>query len=174
MELPVVEEAQTPMMYHEANSEKWELVQRKLTNPNAKFTIEESLSSMMCCIHMGEEAASKAEGKDIIMVVGNTGAGKSTFINIIAGCEMKQFYKPNTKTRVSFVPSTHTYHIINIGGVMHWRLNSLIQLPVSHPIVPMQVWAVAEDSEIKAIMKIGHTNQSMTFVPDVGSDDTFT
>ena len=36
------------------------------------------------------------------------------------------------------------------------------------------MWAVAEDSEVKEIMKIGHTNQSMTFVPDVASDDVFT
>ena len=36
------------------------------------------------------------------------------------------------------------------------------------------MWAVAEDSEVKELMKIGHTNQSMTFVPDVESDDIFT
>ena len=32
-------------------------------------------------------AASKAEGQEIVMVVGNTGAGKSAFINLLHGCQ---------------------------------------------------------------------------------------
>jgi len=101
-ELPATQEAPSQAMYggEGENSEIWELLERKLANPNARFSEDESLMVLMQCIDMGKASASKADGQPIVMVVGNTGAGKSTFINILHGCAMQQYYKPGTKTKV--------------------------------------------------------------------------
>ena len=70
-----------------------------MKNPNGQMSDAERLELLMYCISLGEASASKAEGQDVVMVVGNTGAGKSTYINIIHGCKMKQYYKRGTKTK---------------------------------------------------------------------------
>ena len=58
------------------DDEVWQLVLRKLARARASLTESQSLAVLMRCIEAGEEAAKKAEGKDIVMIVGNTGAGK--------------------------------------------------------------------------------------------------
>ena len=128
-ELPEADELDPHAMYNEADNEIWELVQRKLANPDAKLTEEESLDMLTYGIDMGETAASQADDQDIVMVVGNTGgsgyryitnpqnstslrstsllgAGKSTFINILHGCSMKQCYKPGTPHKVRRASAT--------------------------------------------------------------------
>ena len=40
------------------------------------MSLDERLDVVMHCIEIGEKSASKAEGKDVVMVVGNTGCGK--------------------------------------------------------------------------------------------------
>ena len=87
-------------MYDEASHEMRELVQRKLTNPNAQMSAEQKLGLLMHCIDMGGAAASKAGGKHGVMWVGNTGSGKSTKINILHKCTMKRYFKRGTKTKV--------------------------------------------------------------------------
>jgi len=71
-----------------------------MNNPNMQMSDAGRLELLMYCIALGEASASKAEGQDVVMVVGNTGAGKSTYVNIIHGCSMKQYYKRGTKTKV--------------------------------------------------------------------------
>ena len=99
-ELPEAVEAHPHEMYDEADHEMRELVQRKLTNPNAQMSVEQKLGLLMHCVDMGEAAAGKAEGKAIVILVGNTGSGKSTFVNILHDCKMKQYFKRGTKTKV--------------------------------------------------------------------------
>ena len=41
------------------------------------------------CVALGREQASRAEGGAAVAVIGNTGAGKSTFVNYLHGCEME-------------------------------------------------------------------------------------
>ena len=91
--LPEAVEVHPHEMYDEADHEMWELVQRKLTNPNAQMSAEQKLGLLMHCIDMGEAAASKAEGKDVVMWVGNTGSGKSTQINMVHRCTMKRYLR---------------------------------------------------------------------------------
>ena len=43
---------------------------------------------MSHCLQMGRERAQQAAGKNVVFVIGNTGAGKSTFINYMCGCKM--------------------------------------------------------------------------------------
>ena len=99
-ELPEADEPDPNEMYDEADREVWELVQRKLTNANSQMRSEQNLAVLMHCIDMGEAAAGKAEGKAIVILVGNTGSGKSTFVNILHDCKMKQYFKRGTKTKV--------------------------------------------------------------------------
>jgi len=44
-------------------------------------------------------AEREASGKDIVLVIGNTGAGKSTFINYLLGCQMREV-PGNTEKKV--------------------------------------------------------------------------
>ena len=45
------------------------------------------------CVAMGREQASRAEGGAAVAVIGNTGAGKSTFVNYLHCCEMERVLK---------------------------------------------------------------------------------
>ena len=62
-----------------------EIVQRKLDNPNLRLTVDESLQLLLECVKLGDEAAQVARGGPAVAVIGNTGAGKSTFVNYCHG-----------------------------------------------------------------------------------------
>src|SRR5207248_3302408 len=64
------------------------LIQSKLQQPLKVLTVEESISLLTQCIQYGKAQSSKASDKDILIFIGNTGAGKSTLANFLAGCTM--------------------------------------------------------------------------------------
>ena len=99
------------------------LVQRKLAAPHAPLTPSESRECLISCIKHGKEAAAAASGKRCVVVLGNTGAGKSAFINLLAGCEFA--YEDDDRM------------------------------------------VVRADSSIAELMRIGHSNVSETFAPQV-------
>ena len=66
------------------------IVQRMLQDPTQTITVDESLECLDECIRMGTGAANRAAGKHVLAVVGNTGAGKSTFIDYLHGCAMER------------------------------------------------------------------------------------
>src|SRR5690348_7604266 len=70
------------------NSELENLLKLKLDKPDYQLTSEQSIDLLMHCIERGTKETQKAKGKEIVAVIGNTGAGKSTFINYLYGCEM--------------------------------------------------------------------------------------
>ena len=107
-----------------------ELVNRKLADPNLVLTPDERLDVMRECIGRGEAQAQTAAGKDLLVIIGNTGAGKSTCVNYVDGCTLQ---------RVS----------LSDGG----RGPKVVR--------------VAPDSPRPELMRIGHTDKSQTFVPDV-------
>ncbi len=111
----------------------------KLSNPGKVLTLEESLAVISNCLDIGEERAKAAIDKELVMFIGNTGAGKSTSINYLAGCTMERISKKKAGLE-------------GIGKIVR----------------------VKEGSLMPELMKIGHSNISETFLPDIRGDGTFT
>ena len=93
--------------------------QSATTNRN---TLEKSIDIIFEFIEYGEQAVSAASNKELIVFLGSTGAGKSTIINYLNGCEME-------------------------------KENRFIK--------------VKKDSHIPALMTIGHSKNSETFIPEI-------
>jgi len=109
------------------------LLAQKMKDPQLPLSEEERVDVLLAGIKCGSETRDQVKGKKLLMVVGNTGVGKSLIVNYIHGCEMEMERDKERK-----------------------------------------VVRVKEDSKLKAIMEIGHTNQSMTFLPQLEEDDNFT
>ena len=100
------------------------IVRRKLASPQeTSLSPAESRRCLVSCVAYGREQARLAEGRDVVVVLGNTGAGKSAFINYLSGC---------------------TFELSDEDRMV-----------------------VAAESPTPEVMKIGHTNQSETFAPQV-------
>ncbi|MBS4167414.1 GTPase [Parachlamydia sp. AcF125] len=67
-----------------------DLLDRKLANPSSHLEPEESIAVLMECIRRGEIEAAKAENRNLVVIIGNTGSGKSTFGNAICGCKLER------------------------------------------------------------------------------------
>lgn len=70
---------------------------RKLDNAALLLSEEESLEVLLACIKDGRAKARTSKGKELLMVIGNTGAGKSTFINYLFGCELEVVNEGNKR-----------------------------------------------------------------------------
>jgi predicted GTPase len=71
------------------DSEKMQLIlKKKLDDPTSRLSNSESISLIDFCISEGLEKANSITGKTAVILIGNTGAGKSTFVNYVLGCEM--------------------------------------------------------------------------------------
>ena len=108
-------------MQHDASLP--EVVRKKLAMPGSALTPAESRSCLVSCIQHGKAVAKRAEGKRIVVVLGNTGAGKSAFVNLLHGCTFA--YEEEDKM------------------------------------------VVRRDSPLDELMRIGHSNASETFAPQV-------
>lgn len=62
-----------------------EVVKRKLASPAALLSPAESRACLVSCIAHGKAIARRAEGKRVVVVLGNTGAGKSALVNFMHG-----------------------------------------------------------------------------------------
>ena len=65
-----------------------DLLAVKLHDPSKQLNFEDSIALMTACIRQGEIQASQAVNQELIILIGNTGAGKSTFGNYASGCTM--------------------------------------------------------------------------------------
>ena len=62
----------------------------KLANPGKKLTQKESVAVLREILTKGRENAQQVQGTEVICVIGNTGAGKSTMVNFLCGAEMEE------------------------------------------------------------------------------------
>ncbi len=109
------------------------ITKAKLQDPSKVLSVAESIDVIHDCIQAGKQRAEEAAGRDIIIFLGNTGSGKSTTINYLAGCEMEYIDREAV-------------------GIKEGE---------------GEIARVKYSSPKKALMQIGHTNQSMTFMPTI-------
>ena len=83
------------------------LLAAKLKDPHVALLLEDSVTLLTHCIQLGAEQAATATGSDIVLLLGATGAGKSTTANFLGGCTMaKRFIK--NKTRIVVIPPSES------------------------------------------------------------------
>ena len=70
--------------------EVYPLIAERLADPEKIFTRSDQIRLLTDCVRYGRVNAEALSGKDAIVVLGNTGAGKSTFINYLAGCQLEE------------------------------------------------------------------------------------
>jgi hypothetical protein len=66
-----------------------ELLNAKLANPSRDLSTTQSISLIEHCAQLGKRNANDATEKTVSIFAGNTGAGKSTTLNALLGCQMK-------------------------------------------------------------------------------------
>ena len=69
------------------------LLKKKLNDPGAHLTLDDQLALLHHCIEMGEVQATNVDKRKAVIFIGNTGAGKSTAVNYLLGCEMESVRK---------------------------------------------------------------------------------
>lgn len=112
------------------------LIAKKLNNPKEELSIEDSITLLTTCIKYGKAQAEKVREKQGIVVIGNTGTGKSTLLNYLNKCDFEKV------------------HVKALGlNPAHCLTNTVVR--------------VAPTSKKPEIMKIGHTNKSQTFMPEI-------
>ena len=120
------------------------LLAQKLRNPHQELSIDESIQLLTTCVKYGNERAQNLQGKEGIIVIGNTGAGKSTMVNYLAGCTM-ELKSPDELEIEGFDPDSVIDDIV-----------------VVRPSI--------EGGRFDEIMPIGHTKESKTFMPQIETD----
>lgn len=105
-----------------------ELAKRKLEDLDLKLSPDQQVDLIKEYLDFGRGRVRDAKDKDLVVILGNTGAAKSTTLNYLSGCQLEQIRNPETKTKI-------------------------IQ--------------VAPGSPVEEKVAIGHTNRSMTFIPEI-------
>ena len=111
------------------------LLKQKLKNSTLPLTSEQSIAVIGECLEAGKEVAKSVKDKEIIQVIGNTEVGKSTLINLLAGCQL-------VRKKAS-----------EIKGLKN---------PISDTVVVVK--SVDEGGPLNEIMSIGHGMKSETFM----------
>jgi len=71
------------------------LLKRQLANPLTPMSDDDRIELLSYCLSKGEKNAAAMDGQDVVFVLGNTGAGKSTLINYLCGCRMESVRRKN-------------------------------------------------------------------------------
>mmetsp|Transcript_17260 Transcript_17260/g.24442 ORF Transcript_17260/g.24442 Transcript_17260/m.24442 type:complete len:703 (+) Transcript_17260:17-2125(+) len=66
------------------------LLEKKLGDPSYELPLQQSIELLVLSIKYGEHIAKQLVNKELIVFIGNTGSGKSTLINYLAGCTMEK------------------------------------------------------------------------------------
>lgn len=66
-----------------------ELVAQRLATPGRPLSPAESRDVLLRCIDHGRVSATRAQARQLVVIVGNTGAGKSALVNLLHGCRFE-------------------------------------------------------------------------------------
>lgn len=120
-------------------------------------TLDEKIELFNYLLKKGEEEAKKSENKDIVVFLGNTGAGKSTLINFLYGCKMA---KEDGKIVVD--PNSSIKEVAQIGTT----IDSCTFLPKMIPEIVIKVSSV-----IASLMQGKNQSAVLTFFDMPGLTD---
>ena len=70
--------------------EVYPLIGERLADPEKTFSRTDQVRLLTDCVRYGQVNAKALSDKDVIVVLGNTGSGKSTFVNYLAGCQLEE------------------------------------------------------------------------------------
>lgn len=106
-------------------------------------TLDERIELFDYLVKKGKEEVKKSENKDIVLVLGNTGAGKSLLINFLYGCTMKE-----VDGKIIVDPQSPIKEVAEIGVI-----------GASCTAIPKRI----PDISTKVISENGKQNVSFTF-----------
>jgi hypothetical protein len=110
-------------------------------------TIEEKIACFNRLIELGREAALQTKGKDIVVVIGTTQAGKSTLINFLHGCKMQK----TAEGRIEVSPQSPEKEIVKIGT----GRNSCTIIPkqVSESVLTDASLEISDPSDVGSVVQ---------------------
>ena len=111
------------------------IVKQKLDNPTMSLKIEQKIECLSSCVRVGMAQAEMAKDRNLLMVIGNTGAGKSTLVNYLAGCQMEMIergeagFTTDLRTKIARVAVTSPMK--EVMGIGHENKSATF-LPAVH------------------------------------------
>jgi hypothetical protein len=81
-------ESKARVQAQQSDRECKEVLELKLADVTAPLELKQSIDLLCYCIRAGESRAAMLDGKETLILIGNTGAGKSTLGNYLAGCTL--------------------------------------------------------------------------------------
>lgn len=151
------------------------LVKLRIEHPKQSMSPADSLTVLMHCMQQGKMQAQRARGKDLLLLLGNTGAGQYTddvegslWFDLIPSACAKACVALRVVLCHRLGKSTFANYLAGctMVGV---DPESLGLLSTSDHIVLVQP---PEEGGIRApMMSIGHTNMSHTFLPHIATPD---
>jgi energy-coupling factor transporter ATP-binding protein EcfA2 len=115
---------------------------RKLADPQCVLSESESMELLTSCVATGVENAQQVKDKEVVIVIGDTGVGKSTFVNYLLGCAMVE--------KAPGALPTEALDDYAYGNVVAVQPRS-------------------EGGPCDEVMPIGHEETSKTYMPQVAS-----
>ena len=113
-----------------------EILANRLRDPEAVLTPNQSITLLNHCAELGEQRAATAAEKTVSIFAGNTGAGKSTTLNALLGCQMRavrsrELGLPGTIRRIVVVdPASPREEVMLIGhGMSQTFMPQIVQDP---------------------------------------------
>jgi energy-coupling factor transporter ATP-binding protein EcfA2 len=91
------------------------ILNTRLNDPNAVLTPNQSIVLLNHCAGLGEQNAAHATNKVTCLFLGNTGTGKSTTLNALLGCAMREEGNGRRRKRIVVDADSSIAEIMHIG-----------------------------------------------------------